>query len=85
MRKTEYTCDWCQTTMPPEHANQFSVQPVFLFARETAPHKLPDSAMDKVKSLANRNAQAMEADICDSCFARLRAWIETEATRSPRK
>ena len=42
MRKTEYICDWCRTTISAERGNQFSVQPMFVLT-DTPSEELPAS------------------------------------------
>ena len=90
MQKIEYICDWCHTEMPKERANHLSVQPVFVpldgwailsKAEGSEPSEKAAHLMEAMKDRdKERDRRSIDADICDSCFAKLRGWIETQGT-----
>ena len=91
MQKVEYTCDWCHRQMPAERANRLSVQPVFVpmdrqavlsGGDEAKPLAQAERLMNAMKEREKEcGARSVAADICVSCFAELRSWIDTRMCR----
>jgi hypothetical protein len=80
MQTIQYTCDWCRKAMTAERASQLRIEPVFLRPKPHAQQE-EGEAESWLKTVSDRNSQAVQADICDSCFAELRGWMETRGMR----
>jgi hypothetical protein len=87
MRKTEYTCDWCHRVMPPERAYELTLRAMFTLAKSSEPKPATndepshDQALNQLQAWRERDKQGMQVDVCNSCFAELRSWIETRMRR----
>ena len=82
MQHIEYTCDLCRERISPERAYQLTVRPVFLRstrweAEDRTPEDRAQRAAASVAALRDRIRRQLNTDICDSCVAQFRKWMET--------
>jgi hypothetical protein len=79
MKQTNYSCDWCMTTIGRE-ANSVSLRPAFP-KRDDWPEDLEiREQLDRLKAMMEADQEHRkryrDVDLCDRCYLALERWIE---------